>query len=138
MRHSPFPGAMTWFLHMGCMLALALAIALLVLWLLKRRKGAHSHHAPGTHSPGQHGWQPGGPPGPQPFAAQPPANALQILDERLARGDIDVDDYLTRRSALLGDRPNGTEFAPGGQPPQPPRPPEPPRPRYGEDADGAL
>ena len=28
-------------------------------------------------------------------------SALQILDERLARGEIDVEDYTTRRSLLL-------------------------------------
>ena len=28
--------------------------------------------------------------------------ALQILDERLARGEIEVEDYMTRKAALLG------------------------------------
>lgn len=42
-------------------------------------------------------------------AAPPVVDPLAILDERLARGDIDVDDYHARRSAL---------FRNGGQPPQ--------------------
>jgi hypothetical protein len=29
--------------------------------------------------------------------------ALQILDERLARGEIEVEDYMTRKAALLGN-----------------------------------
>ncbi|MDQ7991876.1 MAG: hypothetical protein AAGC63_07325 [Propionicimonas sp.] len=114
MRHSPFPGGLSWLMHFGTMLLLALGIALLVIWLVKRRK--HNHH-PGAHHPG---WQPGSPPFP-PQPPQPPSSALQILDERLARGDIDVDDYLTRRAALLGNRPNGTEFNPGAQPSEPQR-----------------
>jgi len=115
MRHAPFHSGML-FWHFGSMLLLALAVALLVLWLLKRRKGGHLH--PQHHQ----SWQPG----PPPFPPQPPSSALQILEERLARGDIDVDDYLSRRAALLGDRPNGTEFNLGEQPPEPRRttPPE--------------
>ncbi len=31
-----------------------------------------------------------------------PSNALGILDERLARGDIDVDEYRSRRNVLSG------------------------------------
>ena len=57
-----------------------------------------------------------------------PARDLVVREGRVAAvavesGDIDVDDYLSRRSALLGDRPNGTEFNPGG----PPEAPEAPR-----------
>lgn len=112
MRHAPFHSGFA-FWHFGSMLLLGLAIALLVIWLLKRRKGGQPHHL--NHQ----GWHAG----PPPFPPQPPSSALQILEERLARGDIDVDDYLSRRAALLGDRPNGTEFTPGTQPPQPPDPP---------------
>lgn len=37
-----------------------------------------------------------------PAPTQPPAaDPLSVLDERLAKGDIDVDDYRARRSALL-------------------------------------
>jgi len=123
MRHAPFhSGFMIW--HFGSMLLLAIAATLLVLWLLKRRNGGHLHPQHAQH----HGWQPG----PQPFPPQPPSNALQILEERLARGEIDVEDYLSRRAALLGDRPNGTEFNPGQQPPQPPEPPRAARPEDDE------
>lgn len=105
-------------LSIGFLVLLVIAGAALLWWLLKRRKPTGSdsvHHRPP--------WQSG--PGPPPVP-QPPASAVQILDERLARGDIDVDDYLTRRAALLGDRPpNGTEFqhersgAPAGPPEDP-------------------
>ena len=91
----------------GFLVLLAIAVAALVWWLLKRRKAPGQAGAP--HRPP---WQPGAGPhaGPPPMPQQP-VNAVQILDERLARGDIEVDDYLTRRAALLGDRPpNGTEF----------------------------
>ncbi|QLQ17135.1 MAG: SHOCT domain-containing protein [Micropruina sp.] len=39
----------------------------------------------------------------QPPAKQgpPPNDPLTVLDERLARGDIDVEDYRARRQALL-------------------------------------
>lgn len=81
---------------------LVLAVAGLIWWLVKRRQAPKAPPGPRP----QAYWQPG-----PPVAPQQPANAVQILDERLARGDIDVDDYLTRRAALLGDRPaNGTEF----------------------------
>ncbi len=93
-------------LSIAFLVLLVLVVAGLVLWLVKRRQTAKGQ--PGAH-PHPH-WQPGAPPGPPP-GPQPPVNALQILDERLARGDVEVDDYLTRRAALLGDHPaNGTEF----------------------------
>ncbi len=93
----------------GILLLLAVAVAALVWWLLRRRKATKDR--PGFR-PQPH-WQPGAGPGPHPGppTPQPPLTAVQILDERLARGDIEVDDYLTRRAALTGDRPaNGTEF----------------------------
>lgn len=111
MRPTHFPGFMPWTMNLGCLLLLALAIALLVFWLVKRRNGDFPK---GAH---HHGWHPT----PPPFAPQPPSAALQVLDERLARGDIDVDDYLTRRAALLGDRPNGSEFRPAPPAPEQPR-----------------
>ena len=37
----------------------------------------------------------------------PAGSALRILDERLARGEIDVDDYTSRRNVLSG-QPQGT------------------------------
>lgn len=39
-------------------------------------------------------------------------DAQRILDERLARGEIDIDEYLARRAALNGERPNGTQYRP--------------------------
>ena len=42
--------------------------------------------------------------------AQPPtASALHLLDERLARGDIEIDDYNARKAALT----SGIAVAPG-------------------------
>lgn len=108
MRPSHYvPGMFGALLSIGLLVLLALAIAALVWWLLKRRKGTGAGFVPGPP------WPPGSDPLPQPGQrpVPQPANAMQILDERLARGDVDVDDYLTRRAALLGDRPpNGTVF----------------------------
>ncbi len=39
-------------------------------------------------------------------------DAQHILDERLARGEIDIDEYLARSAALRGERPNGTQYRP--------------------------
>lgn len=50
--------------------------------------------------------------GARPLPAAPPTpNALAILDDRLARGDLDVEEYRARRAALLE-----------GFPPPPPPP----------------
>lgn len=38
--------------------------------------------------------------------------AQEILDERLARGQIDLPDYLARSAALRGEWANGTEYRP--------------------------
>ena len=43
----------------------------------------------------------GGPPAPPNASAEP----LRILDERLARGEIDVDEYARRRDILKGNGP---------------------------------
>ena len=45
---------------------------------------------------------PGAAAGPTPSAAGPPIDARRILDERLARGDIDPEEYRSRRDALEG------------------------------------
>ena len=71
------------------------------------------------------GWLPGrshrGPRGPRPEPeaphAQQPGGAQRILDERLARGEIEIDDYKARRDAL-----SGNSFPPFHQPPQPGHP----------------
>lgn len=39
-------------------------------------------------------------------------DAQRILDERLARGEIGIDEYLARSAALRGERPNGTQYRP--------------------------
>lgn len=85
----------------GLLMLLALAgIAFLVVWMLQKRKAL-----------GPNFLQPPAPPA-------PPANdPLAILDERLARGDIDVEDYRARRSALLD---GGLPRNPTTEPPPPP------------------
>lgn len=66
-------------------------IALVVYLIVRRNKQGHPV-APGHRPP------------------MPPA--VQILDDRLARGDIDVEDYLNRKAALAGDGPKPTEWTP--------------------------
>lgn len=53
---------------------------------------------PAGHAEHMHG------PGPAPAGPSQPVDALKLLDERLAKGDIDVKDYVERKQALLGDR----------------------------------
>lgn len=124
MRPQHFPGGgLFWFWQLGMMALLLVGTVVLVMWLLKRRKpGPPGHAGPPWAGPPWQAAQPAGPaaqPG-HPAPPGPRSSALQILDERLAGGDIDVDDYLTRRAALTGDRPHGTVFRPaadpGGQP----------------------
>ena len=66
-------------------------IVVLVVYLVRGNKQAQPV-APGFHGP------------------LPPA--VQILDDRLARGDIDIEDYLHRKAALMGDVPHPTEWMP--------------------------
>jgi len=47
-------------------------------------------------------------PAPSGFQAPLPP-ALQLLDERLARGEIEIDDYLSRKAAMLGTPTQATE-----------------------------
>lgn len=107
------------FLHMigglvGMVLFLAILLGLAALaYKFARKKGWVS----GGHRPG-HGprHEPGAPPpGPGPW------EALRILDERLARGEIEIADYQARRDALTG-----TGYPPFHQPPAPPTAPEQP------------
>jgi uncharacterized membrane protein len=44
--------------------------------------------------------------------SDPYLTALKLLNERLANGDIDVDDYYTRRTALKGPDPTPAPDAP--------------------------
>ncbi len=61
------------------------------------------------------GWRPQGLAGLVPAAATAPAverptdSALRILGERLANGEIEVDDYYARRTALVGPDPHRPE-----------------------------
>lgn len=105
------------FLHMiagmvGMVLFLAVLLGLAALafklarkkgWVPARHRPVHGHrHEPGAPPPGQPG----------------PWEALRILDERLARGDIEIADYHARREALTG-----AGYPPFQQPPTPPGPP---------------
>jgi uncharacterized membrane protein len=72
---------------------LALVVTLVIVLVKKYRKGklhlptfVGSAQAPATES-------------------DPYLSALKLLNERLANGDIDVDDYYTRRTALKGPDP---------------------------------
>ena len=97
--------------HLVCFGLLVAAIAFAIWLVARKRKGGEPgrHH---LHHPG-HPFDPGPPQG---------SSAQQILDERLAQGDIEIDDYLSRRAALAGERPNGTEYraAPAPEAPEDP------------------
>lgn len=112
---------------MGLMFFLALLTALAFLayklatrkgWLAKGggHRGGHGGHRHEPGAPQQHG----------------PFDALRILDERLARGEIEIDDYRARRDALTGN-----SFPPFTQPPQSPASSQPPQPPVGPGVPGA-
>lgn len=79
-------------------LLLVLFLTLLVAlgaWLVAgvlRPRGRFAHH---EHASQVAGWTPG----------SRSTDALHILDERFARGEIDVDDYRTRRDLLTSSMP---------------------------------
>jgi len=69
-------------------------------------------------------------PGPHPMHDRPPMRgglppAMQVLDERLARGEIEVPDYLERKAAMLGEHPRPTEWTAGPPAPEPEAPAQP-------------
>lgn len=109
-------GSMLWgFMgFIGTLVVMAL-IAVLVVYLVKRAK---------ARKLGVSGAAAGGPPwAHHPHHRPPLPPALQILDERLARGEIEVEDYMTRKAALLGTNgPVPNEWTP--QAPPAPRPEE--------------
>ncbi|PFG18430.1 putative membrane protein [Propionicimonas paludicola] len=58
---------------------------------------------------------------PVPMDYRPPLPpALQLLDERLARGEIEIDDYLNRKAAMLGTPTTAAEPAAWPEPGQDP------------------
>lgn len=67
------------------LLMLLLIVALIGALIFAALRGSHKHP-------------------PQPNSSQEQPNAMQILDERLARGEIDLEDYERRRDALSGQR----------------------------------
>ena len=119
MRHFPNPGGgmgggsnmLFGFLgFIGTLVVLGL-LALLVVFLVKRAKG--KKFGPDSSMGRLHHHPP-----------MPPA--LQILDERLARGEIEVEDYMTRKAALLGSSgPVTNEWTPQAPPPPQPDIPKP-------------
>ena len=64
--------------------------------------------------------------------SSPMPPAMQLLDDRLARGDIDIEDYLNRRAAMLGEVPQPNEWVPGTPDSAPSAPPQ-AKPADGED-----
>ncbi len=122
MRHYPGPGGgmgassmLFGFMgFIGTLVVLAL-LTLLVVYLVKRAQGK------------KYGPAGSGPMGHHAMHRPPMPPALQILDERLANGEIEVEDYMTRKAALLGSNgPVANEWSP--QPSTPPKPeaPQPP------------
>lgn len=122
MHHYPGPGggmgsSMLFGLagFVGTLLLLGL-LALLVIYLVRKSNGKKFEFL-GANPMG------GGPQHHRP--PMPPA--LQILDERLANGDIEVEDYMTRKAALLGERnPAANEWTPQASTPPSPQAAQPP------------
>lgn len=121
MRHFPGPGggmygggSLLWgFLgFIGTLVVLTL-IAVFVIFVVKKAK--------------RNKFGPGGL-GPMGMHHRPMPPALQILDERLARGEIEVEDYMTRKAALLGGGgPATNEWTPPAPTPAQPEPAQPER-----------
>ncbi len=75
-----------WILLAAALLVFAGALALIIVTLFRHRAGP-----PGPAAPV-----------PGPGSPRPRPDALRILDERLARGEIDGDEYTRRRSLIEG------------------------------------
>lgn len=75
----------------GLIMVLLVGIAFLVAMLLLRLSGRH--RVPRD-------------------ASSLTRDAQRILDERMARGEIGIDEYLDRSAALRGERPNGSRYYP--------------------------
>lgn len=77
-----------------------IAVCILIVFLLSRRSGGgwHHHH---HHGP----WHMrGGSPGPDAFG-DPTYSALQILNERFARGEIQKQEYEEKKAAIISSGP---------------------------------
>ena len=93
MRH---PGGWVW-IFPGITMVLVWAVLLALIVLLWRRVARGPRQFPGRGgAPG--GWAPPAPPA-------PPAPAEQVLADRLARGEIDVDESQRRLDTLRGGPP---------------------------------
>ena len=88
-----------WIGIIGMLLVVAATVGLIV-WLVMRSPSAQAPAAPPPtqhHAPGS----------PQPHSTSATA-AREILDRRLATGEIDIDDYCARRAALDGHPPTAS------------------------------
>ncbi|MBC3841220.1 SHOCT domain-containing protein [Streptacidiphilus sp. 4-A2] len=97
--HGRHLGGWVW-IFPGITMVLFWAVLLALIVLLWRMVARHSRQVPGR-SGGQLGWGPPPGPGAQPGAGTPE----QVLADRLARGEIDTDEYQRRLDALHGGRP---------------------------------
>ncbi len=85
------------FLMAAFWIAIIVGVVLLVKALIRRdeRSDARDRQAASTASPPAPGY-----PLPAAAPARPSADALRILEERYARGDIDREDFLARKADL--------------------------------------
>jgi putative membrane protein len=81
--------SMGWGRDFFALLCVLIAVCIIV-WVVSAllRPGGHAHHH--EHSPGASA------------ASRQSSDALRILDERFARGDIDAEEYTKRRDLLRG------------------------------------
>lgn len=109
MRRMGDPSMFFGLIHGLFTLALLAGLVILIVMIVKKKRG----------------WQPpaGFFPGPHLHHQPPMGDALRILDERLARGEIEIDDYVARKTALLGDRAPGMDYRGPGEPPSAKTPP---------------
>lgn len=85
----------------GPLMLLGLIIACIVIFMLGRRSGCgwhHHHHRGPWHMRGHA-------PGPESSWGDPTYSALQILNERFARGEIQKPEYDEKKAAILAGGP---------------------------------